>query len=167
VTVADIQVAGAAAERKEGEINIRRPKKTGGIRVDMTPMVDVAFLLLIFFMVTTVFRQPLAMEVNMPEPDAQVKVPEENVMTLTIDADNRLEYKMGTAPFAPLSWGDLYATFRSAGDQNAELIVLVKIHREAKYESMVDVMDTLEDADMNRFSVVPLVDDAPAPEAPR
>jgi biopolymer transport protein ExbD len=160
--MADIETAGAAAERKAGEINIRRPKKTSGIKVDMTPMVDVAFLLLIFFMVTTVFRQPLAMEVNMPEPDAQVKVPEENVMTLTIDAENRLEYRLGTAPFAPLAWNALRETFRNEGGRNPELIVLVKIHREAKYESMVEMMDTLEDADMNRFSVVPLEDAAPA-----
>ena len=37
-----------------------RPKRRVGVRVDMTPMVDVAFLLLIFFMVTTVFRTPQA-----------------------------------------------------------------------------------------------------------
>ena len=53
----------------------------------MTPMVDVAFLLLIFFMVTTVFRRPLAMEVNMPEPGAKVEVPESNVMTIYVDQD--------------------------------------------------------------------------------
>jgi len=52
-----------------------RKRKRVGIRVDMTPMVDVAFLLLIFFMVTTVFRRPLAMEINMPEPGAKVILP--------------------------------------------------------------------------------------------
>jgi biopolymer transport protein ExbD len=161
--MADIDVAGGAAARKEGEINIRRPKKRTGVRIDMTPMVDVAFLLLIFFMVTTVFRQPLAMEVNMPEPDASVKVPEENVMTLTIDRENTLSYKMGTGPVAPLAWNRLYQTFRDLGQQNAELIVLVKIHREANYESMVEMMDTLEDAEMDRFSVVPLKDAEPPP----
>ena len=49
----------------------KRPKKTRiPIRIDMTPMVDIAFLLLIFFMVTTVFRTPQAMEINLPPKDA-------------------------------------------------------------------------------------------------
>ena len=46
----------------------KRAKRRVGIRIDMTPMVDVAFLLLIFFMVTTVFRKPQALEINLP-PD--------------------------------------------------------------------------------------------------
>ena len=58
---------------------LRRPKRRVRIRIDMTPMVDVAFLLLIFFMVTTVFRKPQAMEVNLPPKDAKVQVPESNV----------------------------------------------------------------------------------------
>ena len=47
-------------------------KRRVGIRIDMTPLVDVAFLLLIFFMVTTVFRTPQALEINLP-PDPNAK----------------------------------------------------------------------------------------------
>ena len=57
-----------------GDVAVKeKPTKGGGlrhkksrirVRIDMTPMVDVAFLLLIFFMVTTVFRQPQALEMN-------------------------------------------------------------------------------------------------------
>ena len=55
---------------KKGK-NVKRPKRRLGIRIDMTPMVDVAFLLLIFFMVTSVFRTPQALEINLP-PDEDV-----------------------------------------------------------------------------------------------
>ncbi len=44
-------------------------KRRLGIRIDMTPMVDIVFLLLIFYMVTTVFAMPQAMEVNLPDKD--------------------------------------------------------------------------------------------------
>jgi biopolymer transport protein ExbD len=54
---------------KKGKKGGRRPKRRVGIRIDMTPMVDVAFLLLIFFMVTTVFRTPQALEINLPPDD--------------------------------------------------------------------------------------------------
>ncbi|TPW03307.1 MAG: biopolymer transport protein ExbD/TolR [bacterium] len=150
---------GKAAVRRDSVIQIRRPKKQGGVRIDMTPMVDVAFLLLIFFMVTTVFRQPLAMEINMPEPDAQVKVPEQNVLTLFVDRADKLSYRLGTSPVAPLSWTDLMRVFEEETRRNPELIILVKIHRLARYDSMVEMMDTLEDARMQRFSVVPLPDE--------
>jgi biopolymer transport protein ExbD len=134
----------------------RVKKKRVGIRIDMTPMVDVAFLLLIFFMVTTVFRRPLAMEVNLPEPGAKVEVPESNVMTIYIDRDESMYYKVGKNPIEPITWAELTPTLRAGADANPDLIVLVKISREARYEDMVDMMDTLEDARMERFSLIPM-----------
>jgi len=146
----------------------RRPRRRLGIRIDMTPMVDVAFLLLIFFMVTTVFRQPLAMEINMPEPGAEVRVPESNVLTITVDASGSLTYRQGTGETLPVEWNGLYSLFRSGVEANPDLIVLVKIDRHARYNDMVEMMDTLEEADMQRFSLVPLEGPAEAaPESPR
>jgi biopolymer transport protein ExbD len=134
----------------------RAKKKRVGVRIDMTPMVDVAFLLLIFFMVTTVFRRPLAMEINMPEPGAKVEVPESNVMSVFIDADEALFYKVGKTELEPVTWPELDPLFRGYAEANPNLIILVKIHRKARYEPMVDMMDTLEDADMQRFSLIPM-----------
>jgi biopolymer transport protein ExbD len=134
----------------------RKPKKRVNIRIDMTPMVDVAFLLLIFFMVTTVFRRPLAMEVNMPEPGARVEVPESNVMTIYVDQDERMWFRIGKSGLEPVTWQDLAPTLRGNALENPDLIVLVKIHRDARYEPMVDMMDTLEDAEMERFSLIPM-----------
>ena len=134
----------------------RAKKKRVGIRIDMTPMVDVAFLLLIFFMVTTVFRRPLAMEINMPEPEAKVEVPQSNVMTIYVDADEAMFFKIGTSDLQPVTWPELEPTFRANAEANPNLIILVKISRQARYEPMVDMMDTLEDADMQRFSLIPM-----------
>ena len=134
----------------------RAKKKRVGIRIDMTPMVDVAFLLLIFFMVTTVFRRPLAMEINMPEPDVKVEVPESNVMSIFIDHDETMFFKIGKTELAPITWPELEPTFLANAEVNPNLIILVKIHREARYEPMVDMMDTLEDANMQRFSLIPM-----------
>ena len=63
-------------------------KRRVGIRIDMTPMVDVAFLLLIFFMVTTVFRTPQALEINLPPDEkTQVQVAESKVVTVRVLPD--------------------------------------------------------------------------------
>jgi len=140
-----------------GVLGRPKPKRTG-IRIDMTPIVDVAFLLLIFFMVTTVFRRPLAMEVNLPAADAKIEVPESNVLTVFVDRDEDLYVKIGRNGIEPITWTDLTPTLLANAAANPDLIVLVKIHRSARYEPMVDMMDTLEDAKMERFSLIPMAE---------
>lgn len=165
--MSDVAVAETGGTKRQGVLG-RVKKKRVGVRVDMTPMVDIAFLLLIFFMVTTVFRRPLAMEVNMPEPDARVEVPESNVLTIYVDKDETLFARTGHEPLQKLAWADLRPTFEADSAANPDLIILVKIHREARYEPMVDMMDTLEDAKMQRFSLVEMKDaDVAAVEAAR
>jgi biopolymer transport protein ExbD len=153
--MADIAAAESGKPSGPARGVLGRPKKRRpAIRIDMTPMVDVAFLLLIFFMVTTVFRRPLAMEVNLPEPNAKVEVPESNVLTVYVDRDEALFAKMGKGPIQPINWPDLTPTLQANAAANPDLIVLVKIHRGARYEPMVDLMETLEDANMERFSLI-------------
>lgn len=148
---------GGAPHGKKG-FGLRRVKRRIGIRLDMTPMVDVAFLLLIFFMVTTVFRRPLAMEVNMPDPDQKVEVAESNVMTMYIREDDRAFYKVGTGAIQDIKWADMSKIWVEQTRLNPELIILVKMDRHARYERMVDIMDELEGAEMSRFSVIPMQD---------
>jgi len=70
--------------KKKGK-GFHRPKRRVGVRIDMTPMVDVAFLLLIFFMVTTVFRTPQALEINLPpDKDVKIEVAESKVLTVRV-----------------------------------------------------------------------------------
>lgn len=136
-----------------------RKRKRVGIGIDMTPMVDVAFLLLIFFMVTTVFRRPLAMEVNMPEPGAKVEVKESNVMTLYVREDGTMLYDVGRQGLNPVTWDELSEVLVLEGDYNPELIILAKVDRKARYEYMVDLLDSFDDAQMQRFSVIPMTDE--------
>ena len=136
----------------------KRKSKKHSTRIDMTPMVDLAFLLLIFFMVTTVFRRPLAMEVNVPEPGAKVEVPVSNVMTAYVMADGTIEYDVGQRGLAEASWEELRDILVLELDYNPDLIVLVKVDRSARYERMVDVLDALDEARISRFSVIPMTE---------
>ena len=109
--MSDVVVAEKGGKR-QGVLG-RARKARVGVRVDMTPMVDIAFLLLIFFMVTTVVRRPLAMEVNMPEADARVEVPESNVLTVYVDKDEKLFARQGHDPLQPMAWTDLRSRFEA------------------------------------------------------
>ncbi len=61
-----------------------------GVKLDMTPMVDVAFLLLTFFMLTTTFRPPEEVSVTVPDSHSQLKLPTASVITITVTKDKRV-----------------------------------------------------------------------------
>ena len=130
-----------------------RPKRRVGIRIDMTPMVDVAFLLLIFFMVTTVFRTPQALEINLPpDKDVKIEVAESKVLSVRVLPDNRAYWKRGTDPWARTEVSGLAAVLKPF-KSNKELVVVIKIDREAKFNNMVDIIDELDLANLTRFSL--------------
>src|SRR5262245_35047683 len=82
------------------------------IRIDMTPMVDIAFLLLIFFMVTTVFRLPQAMEMVLPENDSTktgVEIQEKKLLTFLVLENDSIAYFVGKDAPRPLPWDSLRA----------------------------------------------------------
>jgi len=149
--------------KKKGGLRKRAPKRLG-VKIDMTPMVDVAFLLLIFFMCTTVFRKPQALEINLPpDPKAKVEIAQSNVMTLRVisPADKsrgevRAFIKPADAPFHAEKFDDLEKVFATEGKKNPKLVVLVKIDRLVKYRYMVGLIDQLQFAELNRFSLAPL-----------
>jgi len=130
-----------------------KKKRRIGISIDMTPMVDVAFLLLIFFMVTTVFRTPQALEINLP-PDENVKIEiaESKVLTVRVLPDDRTYWKRGTDPWARTSVSSLSGVFKNYKG-NKDLVVVIKIDREAPFNNMVQIIDQLDLASLTRFSL--------------
>src|SRR5215831_10073689 len=117
--------------KKKGK-GFSRPKRRVGIRVDMTPMVDVAFLLLIFFMVTTVFRTPQALEINLPpDKNAKVNVDETRVLTVRVLADDRAYWRNAKDPWARTDVKNLTEVF-SKFKSDEKKIVLIQIDRDSK-----------------------------------
>jgi biopolymer transport protein ExbD len=136
-------------------------KKRVGIRIDMTPLVDVAFLLLIFFMVTTVFRTPQALEINLPPKDnPPVPIAKSNILTVFALPGDRFKWKMSDNPPAEVNWTDIEATFKQERDKNPnKIVVVIKIHPEARFHAMVDIIDELDALKMNRFALAPMTEE--------
>lgn len=147
------------AAKKKGKGGFRRPKRRVGIRIDMTPMVDVAFLLLIFFMVTTVFRTPQALEINLPpDKDVEIEVAQSKVLTVRVMPDDRAYWRRGEDPWARTNVVGLKAVFEPFRN-NDELVVVIKIDPKAKFSNMVDIIDELDLASLTRFSLGTLTDE--------
>lgn len=143
---------------KKGPDDESRPRKMNrvGIHIDMTPMVDIAFLLLTFFMLTSVFSRPQTMEINLPPSDIPVEVAESNLLTLRVMQDGGIFWNMGVEAPEQIAFKDLRQFLDERNRTNSKLITLIKVDPKAKYHHMVDVMDELELAHVNRFSLAPM-----------
>jgi len=151
--------SGGGESRSHAKHAKKRKKKRVNIRIDMTPMVDVAFLLLTFFMLTTVFNKPQTMELNLPPDEkATVEVAESSLLTLRIDQDGTLFLNIGSEPLQKLPFTELRSTLIQRSQANPKLITLVKVHRDGNYKMMVDIMDELNLANITRFSLAPMTE---------
>ena len=141
-----------SSKKKKGK-GVHRPKRRVGVRIDMTPMVDVAFLLLIFFMVTTVFRTPQALEINLPPDDnVKIEIAESKVLSVRVLPDDRTYWKRGTDPWARTNVSSLSGVFKNYKG-NKDLVVVIKIDRDAPFNNMVQIIDQLDLASLTRFSL--------------
>jgi biopolymer transport protein ExbD len=149
-------------------------------RVDLTPMVDLAFLLITFFMLTTTLNKPSAMELNMPKKDDvedkdKPEVRECHMLNVLLDTLDQVWYYEG------LTVADVQKT-TFAGDagirkqilrtkkrvekecgqdktgKNRPMICLIKLLPGARYKNMVDILDEM---DINQVPVYAIQDYAP------
>ena len=185
-------MGGEVAERapKEGKKGLRRPKRRLAVRIDMTPMVDIAFLLLIFYMVTTVFSMPQAMEINLPELDKEddsFEVKESNLLTIRVDTDGfywwnlrrvspeNLPHLIPPDPDRPdsvdyaFNADSLQGLLVGLNRDNSKLNTVIRIHRGATYADMVNILDEIDliERSWNKFTAERLdvkVDEIPKEE---
>jgi len=148
----------AAPKERKGKKKRRKGRRLG-TRIDMTPLVDVAFLLLTFFMFTTSMSRPQTMEINLP-PDQNVKVEvaESNLLTLRINEKGDLFYSTGIESPKRIDRKEIRAFLREKVASNPKLIVLVKVDRLGRYDMMVNIIDELNQDGVTRFSLAPLLD---------
>ena len=137
-----------------------KKKRRIGISIDMTPMVDVAFLLLIFFMCTTQFKPPEKDKITLPESNSEAKSPESDIITIAVTSrpSVRVLYRQGgnevsreVLPEAvETELGTILSNARAA---NPMARMIVKMDKDAPYGIMADMMKALQEAKAPRFNV--------------
>ncbi|HXJ70325.1 MAG TPA: biopolymer transporter ExbD [Verrucomicrobiae bacterium] len=141
-----------------------KKKRRIGISIDMTPMVDVAFLLLIFFMTTTQFQPPEKDKIDLPKSSSEAKSPESDVITIAVTkaptvaviyklhtADGATEMRIDLNP-ATLET-DLGTALQRARAANPAARVVVKMDKGAHYGIVADMVSGLQQANATRFNV--------------
>ena len=128
--------------------------KRVGIKIDMTPMVDVAFLLLIFFMSTSQFDPPQKAPITLPDSHSNLKVPESNVLVLAIDKESRLYWQLGKNPQQDTDMASLEQLVIDQRRRNPRLRVAIKADKDSDYGVMEDVMAIMQKTNTITFSLV-------------
>jgi biopolymer transport protein ExbD len=110
---------------------------------------DIAFLLLIFFMVSTVFAIEEGLLLQLPSKEGVVKkIALKNIMRISVYPDGNV-----TVDDEPVVLTTIKDRVEQAMLENEKLIVVVETHREAKYGLMIDVLDELKLARATRISL--------------
>ena len=146
----------------------KHKKPRVGIRMDMTPLVDVAFLLLTFFMMTTQFKPPEEVTVILPTSHSAFKLPEADVMMITVNKDGSIYLGLDSQRLMGRLFGqenmyraavevkkeDLANLLVQARINNPKLRTVVKGDKDAPYGPIEDVMDVLQKTKITRFNLV-------------
>jgi biopolymer transport protein ExbD len=150
-------VAGPKEHKRKGKK--RRKGRRLGTRIDMTPLVDVAFLLLTFFMFTTSMSRPQTMEINLP-PDKTVTIETMESKLLNIRVNDKGDIFWAMALNAPkkVEFKDLRAFLKDKVNTISGLVVVLKIDRAGKFNMMVNIIDEFNGTGVSRFSIAPITD---------
>ena len=131
-------------------------------KIDMTPMVDLGFLLITFFMLATTFSKPKTMEVNMPDkPKEDTKLPElkeSNAFTVLLGENDKVYYYSGIKePEVKVTNFDGNTGIRKIlleKRKNPDIVVIIKFGEKSKYRNIVDILDEMAITNMKRYAIV-------------
>ena len=137
------------------------------VNVDMNPMVDLAFLLLTFFMLATTFSKPQAMELLVPakpktdEIEKEMPVKESKTLSIVLTQNNVVWYRGITDPVpdsVSYHQPELIAMLEARNHEITEMVVLIKPLRESNYGQLVTAIDALNYANVGRYAIADLSD---------
>ncbi len=162
--MAELDTSGGG-KHKGGKIR----SKKASTRIDLTAMVDLAFLLITFFIMTTTLAKPKAMEMAMPDKskkDQQLPVPETRTMTVLLGSNSKIEWWIGPAgsPTHTDNFGKdgIRKTLveqdkkiqASHGGKDNYMIVLVKPSDKSTYKDFVNMIDEMNIAGIQSRAVL-------------
>jgi len=164
---------------------VKKGKKLS-TRIDLTPMVDLGFLLITFFMYTTTLAKPKTMEINMPYKDPNMKQEDQNkikesvALTILLSKNHKIYYYEGMAT-DPNKPPDLKATtFAQKNGIRDEIIakqkavaalkatgalgpkdettVLIKPDTTSTYADLVNMLDEMNINDVRVYAIIDITD---------
>jgi biopolymer transport protein ExbD len=132
---------------------MKKKQRVSG-EIPTSSMADIAFLLLVFFLVTTVFDEERGLSIILPAQQEEQEVSQKNVLHIVVQADGLVRVKRGESTNEQVvSASEIGSIWRLEYSQNENLIAAVKTDPAAPYKNMVAVLDQLQQANAQRISL--------------
>jgi len=171
--MAELDTSGGGHKKGPG---VKKGKKLS-TRVDLTPMVDLGFLLITFFIFTTTMSQPTAFKLFLPDdkviPEDQNKAKESGVLTIMMGADNHIYYYEGQlkpdgSNFLSASYNgensireiilkkkaEVISRSRDAENPEKDFVVVIKPSVDCNYQNVVDILDEMAINVVKKYALV-------------
>jgi biopolymer transport protein ExbD len=127
-----------------------KEKQNVRAQIPTASMADIAFLLIIFFMLTTAFAKEKGLKLMLPEKEEEVKVKKENIMNVFINAKGQV--KIGEEE---VSLENIKEKVELLLLENDSLIFSLTIDEDCKYNNVIKVFDELRQANATRIAFTP------------
>lgn len=161
--MAEMDTSSQGGHKKKGP-GVKKSKKLS-TRVDLTPMVDLGFLLITFFIFTTTMSQPAALRLFLPKdtekPEDQNKVKNSGVLTIMMSKDNNVFYYEGEllpdgSNFKSTNFKEIRNVIldKKKNTKPDDFVVIIKPGPEATYKNTVDMLDEMAIGDVKRYALV-------------
>jgi len=160
--MAEMDTSGGGSHKKGPAV---KKAKKASTRVDLTPMVDLGFLLITFFIFTTTISQPTALKLNLPKdtdkPEEQNKLKESGALTLLLGKNDNVYYYEGILD--PTASNLKNTTMKKVRDEILskkrstppdDLMVVIKPGEESTYKDVVNALDEMTINDIKRYALV-------------
>lgn len=124
-------------------------KKAKGGLLDITPLVDLVFLLIIFFLLSTTFRVFPGIRIDLPSASSQKINAEKKEIIVSVD-------KAGTVYVNkdPVDPTGLISRLTASAQEDKDTTVLIKGDREAGFGRIVDLLDTVKHTGLHRIAII-------------
>lgn len=157
--MAEMDTSGGGGHKKGP--GVKKGKKLS-TRVDLTPMVDLGFLLITFFIFTTTMAQPTAMKLFLPKdtekPEEQNKVKASGALTIMLGKADQVYYYEGDDPtkIQGTNFKDIRAVIinKKKSTDPKDFVVVIKPTVDATYRNTVDILDEMSINDVKRYAMV-------------
>ena len=128
-------------------MQFRRPRRDDA-RIEITPLVDMVFLLLIFFMLSTTFIVTPGIKVNLPQSSAEKVTREKQEIQVVITEDNRVFMER-----MPVDVGELEQQLVEVARKDPQTLVIIKADAKSLHGKVVEVMDIAKQSGLNRLAI--------------
>ncbi len=119
--------------------------------INLTPLIDVVFLLLIFFMVSTTFEHQSRIQIELPEASADAAISEDDTLEIIIDVQGR--YFIGEQQVINSELGTLKTAIGKALGKREDIPVIVRADARTPHQAVITVLDATSQLGLTRISL--------------